>query len=57
MMPKPEGPIKTTNYDSPENAKQKAVQKTLDLINSFKKEETKQKQESEFHPIMKRAPG
>jgi hypothetical protein len=57
MMPKsvPE----SSKYDSPENAKQMAVQKTLDLIKSFKKEETQQaaqqQQEQEvahedFHP-------
>jgi hypothetical protein len=38
MIPKQE----PTSYASPESAKQMAVQKTLDLIKSFKKEETQE---------------
>ena len=53
MVPKAEP---THVYDSPESAKQMAVQKTLDLINSFKKEENREALQQSSQPEYQQEP-
>ena len=47
MIPKQE----VTSYAPPESAKQMAVQKTLDLIKSFKKEETQEAMQQQSYQL------